>query len=249
MPFTKKDYDIDIYNIKLGKKTITTKSRTVYRILSLLKRGFSPVILIVGAKGMGKSFCACYMGYIIMQMLGKEFEVKKNCVYTLQQAMDLIDNFESEVIIIDEMIELGYRREFYKKDHTHFTKILATQRIKKHVYFLIIPHASQLDRSFAINVDVEIWVRGRGWYQSGKPKQNFTSFDRYVDNAKWFEQFSAKMSNVPAEIWKEYESYSKEMKKRISKRISIEVKNKNPIGNDASYDPDELIARIEGGKM
>lgn len=240
MPFKVAEDDSNIYEIKMNGKTIRTKTRTFFKILSSLKKGYSPVILIVGAKGIGKSFCACYMGNVIMEMLGKEFEVKKNCVYTLEQAMDLIDDYESEVIVIDEMIELGYKREFWRKDHTHFTKLLATQRIKMHIYFLIIPLASQLDKSFAQNVDIEIWVKERGLYRAGIPKQNFTSFDRYIDNARWYEQFSAKMSDVPKSKWNAYKRYSKEMKKRISQRISQETKKQSIFYEDKKYNPNEL---------
>lgn len=209
------------------EKIVDTNLRLIARTLNALKKGYSPVILVVGKKGIGKSFMACWLGYTLMKALGKDFDVKRNCVYDLEQAIRLIDSTEKEVIILDEMIELGYRREHYKKSHIHFTKILNTQRIKMMIYIMVIPFASDIDRSFSKHIDAMVYVKKRGvaiTYIMPKSPVDFTMED---SKRKPVEKFTLNKSDLSKKLWTEYEDYSTDMKKKVNERINAEIKKQS----------------------
>lgn len=225
MPFRINPYTNDEYIIKIGKKEIKTKLRIINRILTRMKAGMSPIILIVGNQRYGKSFLACWLGYILMKSLGKEFSVKRNCIYTLEQAVELIDNTTKEVLIFDEMIGMGYKREFWKKEHFHLTKILNVLAYKQMIYIMILPMAKDLDSSFASQVELVLWTKKRGIVIVQKPRKNYTRFYAKDDYRVPYDKFSISMKAVPKEIWKDYKKYSFEMKQKINDVINDEILN------------------------
>jgi hypothetical protein len=194
--------------------------------------------------GVGKSFCACWLAYEFSKLIDKEFKVKESCAYTLEQSVEFINKNQKATLILDEMIELAFRREWYNKSHTHFIKMINTQRIKQIIYLLIIPDIKELDISIASKCDFLVYVRTRGIYLFGKLRKKHWSFDRHQNKAVWFEKIGVSMKRVPKKIWEDYEKYSKEMKIKINERIDKEIKAKrmkNEIGNF----PDRIIEEID----
>lgn len=246
MPIKIKPYDMDQYNIKINGKETKTNLRLISRTLNAIKKGYSPLILVVGDKGIGKSFTACWLAYKLMMGLGKKMDIKKNCVYTLEQAINLIDNNELEVIILDEMIELGYRREHYKKSHIHFVKILNTQRVKRMIYIMVIPYASDIDRSFAKHIDLMVFVKKRGVCITYMIPKRYTDFAVKDGWQRPVEKFTVKKSDVPTELWEEYEAYSFDMKQKINAKINDEILKKSMFsGLDIKLNPDKIIEMLE----
>ncbi len=217
----------------------------MYRLLSEIKNGFSPIILIVGKRGMGKSFAACWLGYILSKYLGKEFDVKKNCIYDLSTSVNFIMNNHLEVMVLDEMIEMGFKREHFRSEHFDFIKILNTQRIKQIIYIMVLPFGSDLNSAIAKNVDLVFYVRKRGVYLAGKNKKRYWELIMRNEPPRFFEKIGVKMREVPKEIWKDYKEYSTESKTRISERIANSIIERRIEKERKNMTPaDKLMARL-----
>ncbi len=153
----------------------------------------------------------------ICKMLGKEFTVKRNCIYDLYGAVKFIRDNQTDVMVLDEMIELAFKREHYKGDHFDYIKIINTQRYKLVTQIWIIPHGSDLNSNIAKNIDLMFWVKKRGIYLVAKFKKRYWDlFIQKKEPPRFFEMIAVKLKDLPPDLWASYEEYSATMKSNIS---------------------------------
>ncbi len=220
--------------IKFGNKTIDTNLIFLIKIFKRIKKGYSPLLLIVGKQRVGKSFIAVYISYIFMEMLSKEFNPKDISKFTFYDPIESIRRLnekEKEPVIIDEAGSILTKREWYKKSHIALDKIIQTQGYKSNLYLFVSPFAIDIDKTFQKHFDFLIRVDDRGNF---KVYQLFKKYDELrperVIRRMFLEDVYVHKNAVPKKLWAAYSKYSIQQKENM--RIDTIEKNteiENPI--------------------
>ena len=179
-------------------------------------------------------------------MLNKKFSVKNNCIYDLYGAVKFIRDNHTDVMILDEMIEMAFKREHYKTDHFDFIKIINTQRFKLITQIWIIPHGSDLNTAIAKNIDLMFWVKKRGIYLVAKFKKRYWDlFIQKKEPPRFFEMIAVKFAEIPDDLWKEYEEYSATMKNNISQATMERIMKRQKGDDDKKDIADQVMEALD----
>ncbi|MCK5613878.1 hypothetical protein KAR91_69085, partial [Candidatus Pacearchaeota archaeon] len=190
--------------------------------------------------------CACWLAWTISKMLNKKFSVKNNCIYDLYGAVKFIRDNHTDVMILDEMIEMAFKREHYKTDHFDFIKIINTQRFKLITQIWIIPHGSDLNTAIAKNIDLMFWVKKRGIYLVAKFKKRYWDlFIQKKEPPRFFEMIAVKFAEIPDDLWKEYEEYSATMKNNISQATMERIMKRQKGDDDKKDIADQVMEALD----
>jgi ribosomal protein L37AE/L43A len=139
-----------------------------------------------GARGNGKSTGAIKLGL----RCDNPFLMGRDVLFSRD---DVIKNFkkkEKGIIIADEMIMVGYRREFYNKTQQEFIKLLNTQRDKGNVFIACVPNFANLDKDILGLTFLHIHIAKRGiGYLFCPPPSSIFSNDRWkIDECRKLEE-------------------------------------------------------------
>ena len=92
------------------------------------------VILIEGDTGSGKSNTAVALAYEMAKRTGREFNIS-HIYFDADKLLDFAKRTREQIIIWDEPVYAGLKREWWSKTQINLIKLLYTSRIKRH--FLI----------------------------------------------------------------------------------------------------------------
>jgi hypothetical protein len=166
-------------------------------------------VCIVGFKGQGKTTCA----WKIAHKLGKyqienkgtiydagNYIPEKDMVYSRQDAIDFIMNRRYSVLHVDEMINVGYNREFSNSDQQAIVKALNQYRSPHYnVYLMCNPMFYDLDPDFRNLFWMRIDVIRRGFALVHTANESIygndpweTAYNKKVEQS-WKEQKSGKI--------------------------------------------------------
>lgn len=212
-----------IYNIKKGKdKIYRTNIILIGKILTLMKRGFSPLILIVGKQRVGKSFVGLWIATKILKFFhgDLEFNLETNTYYDPINIIMNMDRLNKNVLMCDEAGATLNKAEWYHKTTIALDKIVQTQGFLTNTYIFISPFAGDIAKTFRKHFDFIVYVRRRGVFVVKEVPKKYDDLTGKIHKAFRIEQVRIKMTAIDPGIWAKYEKYSKEMKDQIRNDLS-----------------------------
>lgn len=159
------------------------------------------IVIFSGARGNGKSTGAIKLA----KKFKHKFRMRTDILFSREDVINAFKKKEKGVIIADEMIMVGYRREFHNRIQQEFIKLLNTQRDKGNIFIACVPNFANLDKDILSLTFLHIHIAKRGTgYLFCPPESSIFSTDRWkLDECKKLEErFRAKniAKGVPA--WK-----------------------------------------------
>lgn len=214
----KEIFEINFLDEKNDLVTVKTTLRSINYIVNKMINGYSPIICIVGEQRIGKSYFAIWLGYTVCKIFGKKFDINKHTVYDPKQAIRKIKDIEREPFILDESSYSYYKREWYEKSHTVFSKIILTQGRKAICYIFVSPFIRDIDKSFGQHFHIIIKVKKRGLAKVFY-KKRFYSEMRDKDILVFMDDISLSKGDIPKEIWDQYDKFSNNEKDKIENEL------------------------------
>lgn len=164
-------------------------------IIWKMKKDFDYMICLSGREGVGKSV----MGYHLGKMIDKNFNIKNNIVYNLQEMENKIRNLPSySAVLIDEGMEVFYKRDWNNKDRKRVIKILSTVRQRNLCFIFCVPRFTDLDeylRNWRIRCWVKVFARGKGYTYFFDDSEDYGDPWHLFDSSlKWSHNYWRKVS-------------------------------------------------------
>ena len=117
------------------------------------------VLSITGPTGEGKSVLAAK----IAKKYDKRFEYDRNLIYSRKELKEKIETFPASAFIIDEAINVLYKREWNKSSQKDLIKLLNICRSKGHLLIFVQPAFTDMDKDIRRErVRLWIYVKKRG---------------------------------------------------------------------------------------
>lgn len=128
---------------------------------ALTKNKKDCVISISGQTGEGKSV----LGLLIAKEYDKRFDYDRNLIYSRRELKEKIETFPASAFIIDEAINVLYKREWNKGTQKDLIKLLNICRSKGHLLIFIQPAFTDMDKDIR-RERIRLWLyvakRGTG---------------------------------------------------------------------------------------
>lgn len=189
--------------------TVVTNQYAIMKIFRRIKKGYSPLVLIVGSQRIGKSFIGIWLCSLYMNMMNKNFCPELHTFYDPMLAIERLGGRDREPILIDEAGAILTRREWYKKTHQALDKIIQTQAYKTMLYIFISPFASDIDKTFQKHFDFLFRVDDRGRFKAFQIMKKYDEFNSEKATSRIFlDDVQLNLCHVPPSIWKRYLVYS-----------------------------------------
>ena len=242
-----KDY---LYNIKKSNgEMLHTDIMLLGKLIYLMKRGFSPLIMVVGSQRMGKSFVALWLALQILKFFhaGQKFDVKRNTFYDPIDAVKRLNILKREPLIIDEAGNYLMAKEWYSKINIALEKIIMTQGYLTNCYIMISPFSSDIAKAFRKHFDFLIHVRKRGVAIVKQIPKRYDDLTGKVPVPYTVERIKVSKKAIPQNVWRQYEEYSFMKKEEIRKNVVIQEKflKKDMFGQVIDNDY-EIIEKFKG---
>lgn len=119
------------------------------------------VICITGYPGEGKSVLARE----IAKAFDKHYDDDRNCIYDRKELINKIENFRPSAFVLDEAINLIYKRDWNTSGQKELIKVLNICRSKRHLLIFVQPAFSDLDkdvRRYRLRMWIYCVTRGVG---------------------------------------------------------------------------------------
>ncbi len=130
-----------------------------------VRRGYAPIILIVGKQRVGKTCLALRLAY----ELDKRFDADKQMFFDILSFAKAVKKYKRKVLLLDEAgIELDVYRYSDMRQRC-FSHLIQSQAYLQHTLIICLPHASDLARCHRKYVDLLVVVPARGMYIAYKP--------------------------------------------------------------------------------
>jgi len=200
------------------KRTIETDQYFIYKLFRRLKLGYSPTVAICGSQRIGKSMIGVWLCYIMMKLLGKEYDPTTNTFYEPIKAIEDLGNKEKEPLLIDEAGDVLDAREWYEQTHQALKSIINTQAYKTMMYIFISPFVIDIDKTFRKHFDFLIRVDDKGRYKAFRFVKKYDELNpNKVVYKKFLDDVRVKLTYLPVELWERYIAYSISEKEKIRK--------------------------------
>ena len=181
------------------------------------------VICIDGDEGQGKTNLAMAMCYYVSHKMGREYNVKENIFFDLDEVIKFASTTSQKIIHWDEGALGGMSVQWWKQNQQKFIQLLMTARKKKHFIIICIPHFYKLneyiviDRSIAL---VHVYSRkniqkGRFCYYTKTAKERLMDDWRrkHVKHYKKYKTFWGSFPEAEKKIFSKEEQDQYEAKK------------------------------------
>jgi hypothetical protein len=154
------------------------------------------VISITGATGEGKSVLAVH----IAKEYDRKFDYDRNLIYSREELKEKIESFKPSAFIIDEAINVVYKREWNKGSQKDLIKLLNICRSKGHLLIFVQPSFTDMDKDVR-NERIRLWiyVKKRGIGVVFRPIRNiYGSIDPFKleENNKIVKKYIDKMGEL-----------------------------------------------------
>lgn len=216
------------------KRTLHTNQYFIHYLFSLIKRGYSPMVIICGKQRIGKSFIAVWLSYLMMKLLDKEYDPIKHTFYDPIKSTESLERQDKIPLMIDEAGSILARREWQRKTHAVIDTAVQTAGYKSILWLFVTPFTSDVDKLFLKHFDFQVRVDNRGFYKAFRIVKKYDAFKPEDSmKRKFLDQISIPIKSLPKDIWIRYRKYSKEEKDKMRKEKVKEIKNKDiklPIG-------------------
>ena len=122
-----------------------------------IRRGFSPIILVVGKQRTGKTCTAL----LFASQIDKEFDVDKQMFFDVVSFAKAVNKYRRKVLILDEA---GIELDSYRYSDTRqraFSHIIQSQAYKQNTLFLVLPHSNDLAKCHRRHIDGYVIIPNR----------------------------------------------------------------------------------------
>lgn len=176
-----------------------------------VRRGFAPIILIVGKQRMGKTCLGLRLAYEIDPF----FDVDKQMFFDVISFAKATNKYNKKVLIVDEAgIELDTYRYSDVRQRA-FSHIVQSQAYKQNTLFMILPHSSDLARCHRKYVDALLVVPRRGSYIMYRPTVDYWDMNE-IDIRTMKMEIIDHVPLPPAPLFNSYKTkYEKQIKQGI----------------------------------
>ena len=211
------------YNIKKPHGGMYhTDIMLIGQILNQMKKGFSPIILIVGRQRGGKSTFGLWLGNKIVKFFhNRPLDPTTNTFYDPLKVVRNLDKIQKQALIIDEAAAVINAKEYYSKLSIMMEKIIATQAIMNLCFIIISPFSSDIQKSMRKNIDYLVFVRRRGVAVVKEIPKKYDDLQGHVPKPFTLEQIKFGTNCISKELWKEYEKFSTREKKKIREQAQL----------------------------
>ena len=133
------------------------------------------IIAISGYRGEGKSTLSVLLG-----VENGKFDFEKNILYSRKKAMEKIGSLEHSTLVVDEAINILYRRDFMKGEQKELIKLMNMCRDRHLCLIFNIPNVWNLDKDI-LQTMVRMWIHvdKRGLAYCFVPDNNPFSADKW----------------------------------------------------------------------
>lgn len=146
-----KEFQFDNKKILL-KKVISVSHIAIYaKKLSRVNKD-TPIV-ISGYPGEGKSVLARE----IAKLFDKRFSDERNCIYSRKELLSKVETFPPSAFILDESINLLYKRDWGSAGQKELIKILNICRSRRHLLIFVQPEFSDMDKDIR-NSRIRLWL-------------------------------------------------------------------------------------------
>lgn len=202
-----------------------------------IRKGFSPIILIVGKQRSGKTCLALLFAHL----LDKDFDPEKQMFFDVVSYAKAVNRYRRKVLILDEA---GIQLDSYRYNDTRqraFSHIIQSQAYKQNTLLLCLPMPQDLAKCHRRNIDAYIIVPRRGQYIFGYPYLSFWNLNEMDMRAKKIEH----IFRVPLPPAYLYDAYKKKFETQIKQGIlQGELEKLDKFIQDMKPKPNQAYARL-----
>lgn len=234
----------------------------------LTRRKKDLVFIITGYPGEGKSVLAVE----IAKEYDRRFSFDRNLIYSRSELMEKIETFPPSAFIIDEAINILYKREWNKGTQKEMIKLLNICRSKGHMLIFVQPDFEDMDkdiRTKRLRLWIDVITRGCGvMYKpvkslgGGSDPWNLEINDKrikeqikklglvegYLEGAAKTENFQniIRWDNMPDEEYKQYDDVKNSKKYADEDNNLLTEKEAKMVARREVF---KVIALLKGNKL
>jgi len=128
----------------------------VHGTLKKHKAGKSPIILITGELGNGKTMAAIGLADLLNVKINGEKWSMDNIFHNVKKFVGKMYSAKNEILVFDEAGITLSSGEWWSKFNKAFYKIIQTQRFKNNIYIIVLPVAMSLAKDHRRMIDFKI---------------------------------------------------------------------------------------------
>jgi hypothetical protein len=208
------------YNIpRPGGGVFRTNIDLLGKTINKMRFGYSIIIVIVGGQRTGKSHFGVWLAWRIHSYFFPDvpFDVSKFTFYDPVDSIGKVGEYDHEPIIIDEAGAVLNKQEWYEKVSLAMNKIIQTQAYKCNCYIFISPFGNDIAKAFRKHFDFLVFVTSRGNIIVKKIIKKYDEINDVKIKMHFYEKIRIYKKDVPAEIWAQYDAFSKNQKEKLRK--------------------------------
>ena len=208
-------------------KTRTYKAVSVweYQLYKKIQNGYSPLLVISGERGIGKSTLALKICEDYCQFMhGKSFDFKKYSFYETTDVIKKIGEMRNMPLLIDEAGEFVDYLDWYKKTAKALRSMINTQRFRGLVYVFISPFVIEIMKNIRKHFHFKLIITAKGRYKAFKYMKKFGAEEQKKASYPLFlDDMGYKTSDLPKGIYEKYRIFSEREKELIRKKWEMEI--------------------------
>lgn len=219
--------EVTMKNIKGDKRTYKAVSNWEHHLYRKIKNGYSPLIIISGEQGIGKSTLALKVCNDYCQFMRREnFDFKKYSFYNTNDVIKEMGKITNMPILIDEAGEFADYLDWYKKTARSLRSMINTQRFRGLMYVFISPFVVEILKSIRKHFHFKLVVVSKGRYKAWKYMKKFHEEDQKKASYPLFlDDMGYKKADIPKGMYARYKVFSENEKEIIRKKHEMQIEN------------------------
>jgi len=174
------------------------------------------MIVICGGQRIGKSFIGVWISNLVMNFFHNvNYPVSDNTFYDPVESIRRIGETDKQPIMIDEAGTYLNKTDWYDRVVKAMDRIIQTQGYKCNCYIFISPFGSDIAKTFRKHFDFLIYVRKKGVIITRRIEKKYGTLKDEPIKMIRMDQILVKKSDVPIDLWEEYEKFSFGMKEKL----------------------------------
>lgn len=207
-------------------------------IKTVLRSDRDFVLCLSGSTGEGKSTLSLH----VAQLVDENFSISNNITFSRQETIERIKTLPKySCVVVDEAINLLFRRDFAKREQKDLLKLLDMCRDRNLCLIFNIPQAWSLDSHILNRVRCWIYVYKRGSALVFQPSENPFSRDPWnralnellVRKGQWRRSknyvSSLRFNKVPKQTFEKYLKVKTEKKAKLETEPEEEILTENKL--------------------
>lgn len=182
-------------------------SKTIFMewLQNKVKRGETPLILVVGEQRKGKTALALRLAWEISQFRKVPFEINEDMFFKIEDFAYATQDKQNKTFVIDEAGISLDSYEHMSMEQRVYKHIIQTQAYKQNIVFLVLPFASEIGKQHTKHVHVILHVFDRGCYAMYRTIRWHNDLSQRPPRQELMERIVG-IPLPPPEIWDEYKN-------------------------------------------